>query len=135
MKTKTVKTPEEFGERAEEYFKACEAAGKPPTVSGLARSLGFKSRQSFHDYATKESHKEFHDVAGWVSLMIDEFWEGRLNGTSPAGAIFWLCNRGEDGAAKFKQTQHVNSTLDATHRISKVEIELVHAQSANTGEA
>lgn len=130
-----VKSPDDFEHLATEYFAQCQAREVKPTVTGLTLALGMRSRQTLHDYANKETHSDFHDVCRWANLVLDSFWEERLDGPSPAGAIFWLCNRGEDGAAKFKNTQYVNSSVDATHRVTGIEVEFVEAKSSNTGEA
>lgn len=63
----------------------------PPTVSGLARHLGFKSRQSMYDY---KSRPEFSYAINETVLRIEEFAEKQLFVGNPTGAIFWLKNKG-----------------------------------------
>ena len=45
--------PADLQIEAERYFAECESKGKNPTITGLAYSLGFESRQSFYDYVEK----------------------------------------------------------------------------------
>ena len=47
----------------------------PPTVTGLARALGFKSRQSLLEYQGKA---EFADTVTRLKLRIEEYAEERL---------------------------------------------------------
>lgn len=61
----------------------------PPTMNGLAYALGFTSRQSLADYEKKD---EFAYPVKRAKLRMKQYWEGRLNGASPAGAIFWMKN-------------------------------------------
>jgi hypothetical protein len=53
--------------------------------------LGFESRQSFYDY---EKEGEFSYTIKKARLRIEERYEQRLHGNSPAGAIFALKNFG-----------------------------------------
>jgi hypothetical protein len=64
---------------------------KAPTITGLALWLGFESRQSFYDY---EKEGEFSYTIKKARLRIEERYEQRLHGNSPAGAIFALKNFG-----------------------------------------
>lgn len=48
---------------------------RPPTTSGLARALGFKSRTSLWNYKGK---KEFRDTIEAAMLRIEEYTEQRL---------------------------------------------------------
>ena len=61
----------------------------PPTMNGLAYALGFTSRQSLADYEKKD---EFAYLVKRAKLRIKQYWETRLDGPSPAGAIFWMKN-------------------------------------------
>jgi hypothetical protein len=72
----------------------------PPTVTGLAYALGFKSRQSLLDYRAK---KEFQDTIDRAKLYIEMYTEERLFDKDGAnGAKFSLQNnfRGWNDAAK-----------------------------------
>ena len=61
----------------------------PPTMNGLAYALGFTSRQSLFDYEQKEA---FAYIVKRAKLRMKQHWEERLDGASPAGAIFWMKN-------------------------------------------
>jgi hypothetical protein len=64
---------------------------KSPTITGLALWLGFESRQSIYDY---EKEGDFSYTIKRARLRIEERYEQRLHGNSPAGAIFALKNFG-----------------------------------------
>jgi hypothetical protein len=61
----------------------------PPTMNGLAYALGFVSRQSLTDYEERDA---FSYPIKRAKLRMKQYWEARLNGPSPAGAIFWMKN-------------------------------------------
>ncbi len=90
------KSAEELERKIDEYFKDCDGtpillpdgaplkdkagevilAGRhPPTVTGLALALGFKSRQSLLDYGGKE---RFADTIARAKLRIEAYAEERL---------------------------------------------------------
>ncbi|MDD3337796.1 MAG: terminase small subunit [Lachnospiraceae bacterium] len=63
---------------------------KPPTSAGLARALGFKSRQSLWEYKGK---KEFKETIEAAILRLEEYTETRLFDKDGAnGAKFSLQN-------------------------------------------
>lgn len=98
-------------EKINEYFKKCEGevlkdrdgdhiydkygnpviiGQKPPTVTGLALALGFKSRQSLLDYQDTE---EFSDTITRAKMIIEEYNERRLYDREGVnGAKFNLIN-------------------------------------------
>jgi len=80
-------TPEDLGDKIEEYFANLE--DKPPTVSGLARNLGFSSRQSMWDYGKDE---RFSYLISDARLRIENYWESKLATGACTGSIFWLKN-------------------------------------------
>jgi hypothetical protein len=106
------KTKEELQKLIDEYFKnncktipvkdeqgnvVVDKKGRPvfdinpPTVSGLARYLGFESRQSMYDYKERD---EFSYTIKETTLRIEEFAEKQLFVGNSVGAIFWLKNKG-----------------------------------------
>jgi hypothetical protein len=85
---RTVETPEQFLEGANRYLDMCEDEDRLPTVAGLALHLGFKSRQSIHDYVKKPAFEQYARQA--LLHMEDERSQRLLK--SPAGIIFDLCN-------------------------------------------
>jgi hypothetical protein len=76
---------------AEKYFAECEDKGKRPSITGLAYSLGFESRQSFYDY---EARGEFSYMIKRMRLFVESGYEEALAGNNVAGAIFALKNMG-----------------------------------------
>ena len=98
-------------EKINEYFKKCEGevlkdkdgdpiydkygnpviiGQKPPTVTGLALALGFKSRQSLLNYQDTE---EFFDTITRAKMVIEEYNERRLYDREGVnGAKFNLIN-------------------------------------------
>lgn len=106
------KTAEELQEKIDQYFKEeCKVVaitdkdgnaltdkrGKPvvevnpPTVSGLARYLGFLDRQSMYDYKKRD---DFSCTIKDATLRIEAFAEKQLFVGNSTGAIFWLKNKG-----------------------------------------
>lgn len=86
-----VESPEEFAEKAAEYFEECADDEVPVTITGLALSLGFESRQSFYDY---EKRPDFSYVVKRARLTVEHSYEARLAEPKPTGAIFALKNMG-----------------------------------------
>lgn len=92
---------EDLEKKIEEYFKNCQPKsdgfgtlldlGETASITGLALYLGFESRQSFYDYEKKD---DFSYTIKRARLRIECFYERRLTGTAPTGAIFALKNLG-----------------------------------------
>lgn len=89
--------------RCDLYFDDCDAAGRVPTVAGLALSLGFADRCSLLDYEARE--EEFSRVVKRARTRIEQHHEERLSGNSPTGSIYWLKTHGG-----LKETVHVDQT-------------------------
>lgn len=91
------KTSAEMQAKIDEYFKTCEGHtptdenGKvirdknglpvivgacPPTITGLALALGFKTRQSLLDY--QASSPAFNDIITVAKSRVEAYTEGRL---------------------------------------------------------
>jgi hypothetical protein len=76
---------------------------KPPTVAGLCRALGFKSRQSLYNY---RKYGEYCEVIDEAILIIEEYTESRLfDRDGVAGAKFSLAN---NFGWREKQTVDIN---------------------------
>lgn len=94
------KTPQEMEAAVDEYFdKVCK--DDVPTMGGLLRHLGFRSRTSFVDYSKNkkgpdgQDAKAFAPVIEYARMRASEFWERQLASGKPVGSIFWLkCNAG-----------------------------------------
>lgn len=74
-------------EKGELFFKICEELKKPKTICGLTLALGFKSRESLYEY---EKKPHFKDTIKRLRLKCEEYYEERLSGNNPTGAIFAL---------------------------------------------
>jgi hypothetical protein len=108
------KSNEEMQIKIDEYFEQCKGEyltdsdgkhvfnkygepiiinDKPPTITGLALSLGFKSRQALLNYQGK---KEFNDTITRAKSICEEYSESRLyDRDGEKGAEFSLkCNFG-----------------------------------------
>ncbi len=105
------KNKEEMQEKIDQYFKDCEGkvlkddknepifnkhgqvvivGQKPLTMTGLARALGFSSRQSLLNY---EGKKEFLDTIMRARMRVEEYTEECLFYKESAnGAKFSLAN-------------------------------------------
>ena len=84
-------TPDTLANKVEEYFEHC---GKynPPTYSGLARYLGFRSRKDLLNYVNKEN-EAYEEIIADALLQVESFMEAALiNSKNPAGLIFALKN-------------------------------------------
>lgn len=102
-------TPQSLEDKVEEYFQwiALQRKGnkpKPPTMTGLARYLGFTSRSQFVNYRDKDNPL-YEDIIAQARMRIEEYYEEELITTkgNAAGLIFALKNnaRWEDN---IKQT-------------------------------
>lgn len=103
-----IETAKDMERAIKRYFKACEGkplldeykrpvlhkgfpvvvGEHPPTITGLARALGFKSRQSLLNYQGRE---EFADLIADAKARVMEYAEERLYDRDGArGAEFTL---------------------------------------------
>lgn len=82
-----IESPEEFEQRADDYFAECQQSGEPVTITGLALALGFAAVQSLHDY---EARPEFSDSVKRARLYVQNQVEKQLFTNKPTGPIFWL---------------------------------------------
>lgn len=82
----------------EEYFTKALTDDKlkskhhqPPTITGLAFHLGFKSKEQFDDF---EKRGRLSSIITQARFRIMAYYESRLHYPSPAGAIFALKSMG-----------------------------------------
>lgn len=82
----------------EDYFKQALSEDKlkhkhhqPPTITGLAFYLGFKSKEQFDEF---EKKARFRSTVTQARFRIMAYYESRLHYPSPAGAIFALKSMG-----------------------------------------
>lgn len=115
-------TPQEFLELSEQYFADCVENNDPLTITGLALSLGFCSKQSIYDYAKDDDYKY---VVQRAKLMVENGYEKRLlSDGSPTGAIFGLKNFG------WKDTQHNEVTgANGGAQEHKWQVEFINAET------
>lgn len=103
--------PEAFAAKADEYFENKDMF--PHTWTGLARYLGFESRQSLEDYKHKEG---FAYPIKKALLRIEEIYEKSLFSKNAAGPIFALKNFGWRDKQEIEQkTEHsgqISHTID-----------------------
>lgn len=119
-----IQTPEEFEERAEAYFAACEADDKRPTINGLVLALGLTSRQSLHNY---EARPEFMDSVKRARTIIEAAWEECLAGPNVAGTIFWLKNQGWTDKVETELTGKGGGPVESVTRIERVIVSPSHS--------
>ena len=86
-----VETPEEFDYLVDWYEAHCINDSTTVSFTGMARFLGFVSRESLYAYGKRE---EFSDSVKRARLMVEEAYELRLWGRNVAGAICALKNHG-----------------------------------------
>jgi hypothetical protein len=101
------KTPEDLQAQIDGYFgQADQNPRMVYTVNGLARALEIDT-DTLLNY---EKRDNFSVLIKGAKQRIAEFWESRLAGTTPTGAIFWLKNAG------WKDRQEVENkkTFDVT---------------------
>ena len=126
-------TAEEMQEAIDAYFDKCDGRilyaedgkpyldrygqpiivdTKPYTITGLALSLGFNSRQALLNYQCKE---EFHDTITRAKARVEQYAEERLYDKDGAnGAKFSLANN-FDG---WKEKQQIDATVDTDVHIN-----------------
>lgn len=84
-------TPEQLVSAIQAYFDEKVESKGIITVTGLAYSLGFASRQSLHDYKEKD---EFSYIIKRAILFVESCYEEKLSSQACAGSIFALKNMG-----------------------------------------
>lgn len=99
-------TPDEFEQKASEYFKDCKVNDDYPTVSGLAYALGFKSVQSVFDYREDD---DYDYAISRAYLFIESWVEQKLlkGETPPAAGIFTL--KARFGLVDKQELNHTSS--------------------------
>jgi len=95
-KVRKFETPAEIHLYAEQYFAQQNEYGKPFTMPGLARALGFSRRATLHDYRNDEAYEEFHEAMHAVCMRVEEWTAEKLydKGVNVSGPIFALKNQG-----------------------------------------
>ena len=93
--------PKTMLQKIDEYFSITEE----PTQSGLARFLGFASRDSFYKY---ESKVQYAEVVKYARTRIGEYLEKvSLSCKNPTAAIFQLTNL-RDGWVDSKKIENTS---------------------------
>ncbi len=112
-------TAEQLEQKIEEYISLCNECDpiKPLTYTGLAYHLGFASRQSIWEYSKRSD--ELSLPIKRAMLRIEQSYEESLHGTSPAGSIFALKNRGWSDKTELKHSGSVKHELDYSRMTDK----------------
>lgn len=93
-----IKTAAEMETRIDAYFDECEQKKVPPTVTGLALYLGFRSRQALLNY---QGRKQFNDSVTRAKTRCEAYAESRLyDHEGVRGAMFSLSNNFKGWADK-----------------------------------
>ena len=86
-----IKSVRQFEERAEAYFRECEAREEPVLLTGLILALGLSSRSALDEYAQRP---EFLNSVKKAKLRVEMEYEKALHSRNPSGPIFALKNFG-----------------------------------------
>lgn len=89
--------PSDIERLALRYFAECEENKEPITLTGLALSMGFSSRQAFLAYARKAPESPNTNLAQEAQralLRVEAEYEKALRGGSATGSIFALKSLG-----------------------------------------
>jgi hypothetical protein len=111
---RALESPDQAAERAEAYFRLCDAEKRPYRICGLCLALGLSCRKQIAEY---EAREEFTQVIKRLRLIVEDSYEERLSSTSPTGAIFALKNM-----EWTDQQQHTLSNPDGSGLFAKMEI-------------
>ena len=131
------KTKEEIQKKIDAYFEECKGevlrgadgnpildkwsnpvviGARPLTITGLALSLGFNSRQALLNYQGK---KEFNDTILRAKAKVEQYAEERLFDKDGAnGAKFSLSNNFDGWKEKKEIDADVNSTVTINIELS-----------------
>lgn len=83
-------SPEQFVERATQFFSDCEREGRQPTSTGLALAVGFSNRSSLLKY---KKDKDYTYIIERAMTWIEHGYEQQLaDGRDGSGIIFALKN-------------------------------------------
>lgn len=115
-----IASPEDMDRLVDEYCERQEARDKPKTLTGLILYLGLASRQSLDEY---KAYDGFPDSVKRAKAVIENSYEERLHGNSPAGAIFALKNMGWSDRQELDHQSSDGSASSVDH----VRIEVVGA--------
>lgn len=92
-------TADDLQKAVESYLE--ETPVEKYTITGLALSLGFESRQSFYDY---EERGEFSYIIKRSRLFVENAYELKLSGNNATGSIFALKNMGWKDKTEVEQS-------------------------------
>lgn len=96
------------------YFQDCESGNEYPTMTGLALSLGFTSRQALMNYNKEPGYEEYFEVVSWARMQIEASFEQRVinpKTLNVSGLIFALKQMGWTDKQEIRMDQRsVNLT-------------------------
>lgn len=93
------KSADELQKGVDEYLESTPS--EKYTITGLALSLGFESRQSFYDY---EEKAEYSYIIKRARLFVECSYEHKLSGNNSTGSIFALKNMGWKDKSEVEQS-------------------------------
>lgn len=124
---KKIESVEELQACVNGYFKEVEEQEKPPTMSGLARHCGFKSRSSLLRYRD-DPDTRYQEILDEAKLRVEEYSEERLHtARNASGAIFSLKNIG-DG---WEDRNALDTNMSAQVRIEDIIFSAEDSESEN----
>ncbi|HYG37659.1 MAG TPA: terminase small subunit [Cytophagales bacterium] len=121
---KMYQSKEQLLEEIEKYFLLCAENKKPLTITGLALSLGFGSRQSLIRYQKEAGYEEFHSIVEWAKMRIESSYEEMLV-TRPhvAGLIFNMKNNfGYSDKIEIEATANTSNNVENLSEEEKLQM-------------
>ena len=109
----------QFEERAEAYFRECEAREEPVLLTGLILALGLSSRSALDEYAQRP---EFLNSVKKAKLRVEMEYEKALHSRNPSGPIFalkkygWTDNQAVELSGGVKVKTLADLMMDAANR-------------------
>ena len=107
----------------ENYFKQCDEAKEPYTITGLSLAMGFESLNALRNYASK--NKDMVAIKR-LRTKVEASVEARLFKNNPTGAIFWLKNFGWTDRQDIDIKQDI--VVEIIHHLPKKPIDVTPAK-------
>lgn len=113
-----IESPEQFLERASEYFADCFEKGKQIKLMGLILAVGLHSKSNLDRYQKEETYAE---IIGWAKGVVAFGYEEMLTGENkPTGAIFALKNMGWSDRQEVEHSGRVDGLTVQVVRFSDI---------------
>lgn len=111
---KKYESADELESAIDKYLESTDQ--KKWTITGLALSLGFESRQSFYDY---EEKGEYSYIIKRARLHVEMSYEEKLSDNGCTGAIFALKNMGWKDKSEVEQSGSLGLTWNEVRNYQK----------------